>query len=392
MVTIGIDCLIRDESAVTRGGRVGLLANQASINGEFRHSRDLLKGAIGDRLTCLFSPQHGFNGEKQDNMIESDHGLDHVSGLPVYSLYRDTRKPTVEMYRNLDVLVIDLVDVGTRVYTFLYTMAYCLEAAAEQGKKVVVLDRPNPIGGIKVEGNIVDAECRSFVGLYPLPMRHGLTFAELALFINSEYGIGADLEVVKMEGWKRQMLYGDTGLPWMYPSPNMPTPGTALVYPGQVLWEGTNVSEGRGTTRPFELVGAPYWNHDQILEKLLETDLPGCVFQPVVFEPTSGKWAGRACSGFYLHVTDAASFLPYRTSLALLQAVMNLYPDRFAYKQPPYEYEFEKLPMDLILGDRRVRTELEKGTPVVEIEQGWQEELERFNDKRVRYLLYPMTD
>lgn len=394
MVKLGIDCLLEAEpgSIVRKGERVGLLANQASINGEFRHSRDLLKGLLGDRLTCLFSPQHGFNGEKQDNMIESDHCTDSFSGLPVYSLYRDNRKPTAEMYDNLDLLIIDLVDVGTRVYTFLYTMAYCLEAAAEYGKRVVVMDRPNPIGGIKTEGNIVDSEYRSFVGLYPLPMRHGLTFAELALFINSEFGIGADLEVVKMEGWNRQMLYGDTGLPWMYPSPNMPSPKTALVYPGQVLWEGTNVSEGRGTTRPFELVGAPYWDHDQILEKLSETDLPGCVFQPVVFEPTSGKWAGCTCTGFYLHVNDETAFMPYRTSLALLQAVLGLYPGSFDYKQPPYEYEFEKLPMDLILGDRRVRELLEKGTPIREIEQGWQQELLLYEEKRSDYLLYPMTN
>ena len=232
MVKIGVDCLLRDGSAVKKGERVGLLANQASINSEFRHSRDLLKGVLGDRLTCLFSPQHGFNGEKQDNMIESDHGLDSVSGLPVYSLYRDTRKPTAEMYDNIDLLVIDLVDVGTRVYTFLYTVAYCLEAAAEYGRRVVVLDRPNPIGGIKIEGNIVESECRSFVGLYPLPMRHGLTFGELALFINSEFGIGADLEVVKMEGWNRQMHYRDTGLPWMYPSPNMPATRIRTGLPG----------------------------------------------------------------------------------------------------------------------------------------------------------------
>ena len=392
MIRIGIDCLLKDSSIVKKDARVGLLANQASVNREFNHSRDLLKGLIGNQLTCFFSPQHGFNGEKQDNMIESAHYTDPFLGVPVFSLYGETRKPTEEMYDTIDLLIIDLVDVGTRVYTFLYTMAYCLEAAAAFGKKVMVLDRPNPIGGVKIEGNILEPQCTSFVGLYPLPMRHGLTFAELALFINEEFGIHADLEVVKMEGWNRRMLFSDTGLPWMYPSPNMPSPATALVYPGQVIWEGTNVSEGRGTTRPFELVGAPYWNHDRILERLAETELPGCVFQPVVFEPTSGKWAGRACEGFYLHVTDASAFLPYRTSLALLQAVMHLYPQSFAYKEPPYEYEFEKLPMDLILGERSVRKGLEDQEPIVELERNWQENLQHFDEKRRHYFLYPMAN
>jgi uncharacterized protein YbbC (DUF1343 family) len=388
MLTIGLENLLAGSCADLKGKRLGLLSNQASTDRNLVHARVLLQQRFGPLLTCLFSPQHGFFCEKQDNMIESGHEIDRLTGLPLFSLYGESRRPSQAMFDHLDVLLIDLVDVGTRVYTFLYTMAYCLEAAAEYGKRVVVLDRPNPVGGVAVEGNILDPSCASFVGLYPLPMRHGLTFGELALLINREFGIGADLEVVPMQGWKRSMLFRDTGFPWVFPSPNMPTPETALVYPGQVIWEGTNISEGRGTTLPFELVGAPFWEHDPILQALASTDLPGCFLRPLVFEPTSGKWACQACVGFQLHVTDAQTFLPYRTSLALLQAVLQLYPEDFRHKEPPYEYEYERLPMDLILGNQKVRKALEAGQPLAELEDGWRGELEAFAGMRRRYFLY----
>ncbi|MEN8198991.1 MAG: DUF1343 domain-containing protein [Thermodesulfobacteriota bacterium] len=387
MISIGLEKLTGSEPFLS-GKRLGLLCNQASTDCQLRHSRDVLLELYGDQLTCLFSPQHGFFSEKQDNMIESDHARDPVSNLPIFSLYGEGRKPDASMFDHLDVLLIDIVDVGTRVYTFLYTMAYCLEAAAEYNKQVLVLDRPNPVGGTMVEGNILREECSSFVGLYPIPMRHGMTFGELALFINEEFKIGADLTVVPMQGWQPAMLFRDTGFPWVSPSPNMPTPETALVYPGQVIWEGTNCSEGRGTTLPFEFVGAPFWEHEAILEHLRATELPGCFFRPLVFQPTSGKWAEQPCRGFQLHVTDVHTFLPYRTSLALLQAVMQLYPDDFSYKEPPYEYEFERLPMDLILGDRELRRGLEAGTSIAELEESWQSDLALFLEKRNKYLLY----
>jgi uncharacterized protein YbbC (DUF1343 family) len=321
-------------------------------------------------------------------MIESDHCRDKVTGLPIYSLYGELRKPSPEMFHELDVLLIDLVDVGTRVYTFMYTMAYCLMTAAETGKRVIILDRPNPIGGTRIEGNLLAKDCTSFVGLYPLPMRHGLTMGELARLMNSEFGIGAELDVVVAGGWSREMLFRQCGFPWVAPSPNMPTPECALVYPGQVIWEGTNVSEGRGTTQPFEYVGAPYWDHDEILHYLRKTSLPGCHLRPIVFEPTSGKWAGRSCVGFQIHVTDSESFLPYRTSLALYQAAFILYPQQFIYKEPPYEYEYERLPMDLILGDRRLRKRIEAGENIEAIEQDWLPELGEFDNMRKKYLLY----
>jgi len=389
MISLGIDQLLSSPPSWLLGQRLGLLCNQASTDRKFRHSRDLINKYFQGQLTCLFSPQHGFFSEKQDNMIESGHAVDTGTGLPLYSLYSSKRRPSREMFDCIDVLIIDLFDIGTRVYTFLYTMGYCLEAAAEFGKKVLVLDRPNPIGGRQVEGNIIQPECYSFVGLYPIPMRHGLTFGELARLLNNQFNIGADLEIIPMKGWKREMLYNDTGLPWVFPSPNMPSQATALVYPGQVIWEGTNISEGRGTCLPFEVFGAPFFEHDDILAKIEKNaDLPGCYLRPLIFEPTFNKWKGQACKGFQVHVTDPAAFRPYRTSLSLLQAAMLLYPESFAYKQPPYEYEYERLPMDLILGDIQVRLALEQDESIMDIEKSWQHDLDDFAKFRQQVFLY----
>jgi uncharacterized protein YbbC (DUF1343 family) len=292
------------------------------------------------------------------------------------------------MFDHLDVLLIDLPDVGTRVYTFIYTMAYCLEEAARFGKKVVILDRPNPIGGDLVEGNLVEDDCRSFVGLYPIPMRHGLTMGELGHLFNDHFGINADLEVIPMSGWQRGMHFDDTGLPWLFPSPNMPTLETAQVYPGQVLWEGTGVSEGRGTCLPFELFGAPYLDHERFLRAIDRADFAGCLLRPVAFEPTSNKYRGVLCNGFQLQVTDRQVFRPYRTSLSLLRTTLHLYAEKFSYKEPPYEYEYEKLPMDMILGSRTVREALESGKDVAGLEEGWREDLDKFDTLRRYFFLY----
>lgn len=389
MTTLGIEELIAAPPRFLVGKRLALLCNQASTDSHFLHSRDLLRQAFPGQLICLFSPQHGFFSEKQDNMIESGHGRDAATGLPVFSLYGETREPTAAMFEHFDILLIDLQDVGTRVYTFVWTVVHCLRQAAASGKKIVVLDRPNPVGGVLLEGNLLKPGLRSFVGLYEIPMRHGLTMGELAVLCNRELGIHADLEVVRMGDWRREMFFADTGLPWVFPSPNMPTPLTALVYPGQVIWEGTNVSEGRGTTLPFELVGAPFIKPQQVLERLRRTELPGCVLRPLVFEPTSGKWAGHACAGFHIHVTEPRRFRSYRLSLALLEAFLHCYPQDFAWKQPPYEYEYEKLPIDLILGDQAVRQALENGADILELEQSWQEELAAFDERRHAVFLYP---
>ena len=388
MIQVGLEVLLESTEYSFADQKIAYLSNQASTTKELIHGRVALQDKYGSQLTCLFSPQHGFFSEKQDNMVETDHTVDGVTGLPMYSLYGELRKPTPEMFDSFDILLVDLVDVGTRVYTFMYTMAYCMMTAAETGKKVIILDRPNPIGGKQIEGNILQDDCFSFVGLYPIPMRHGLTMGELALLMNNEYEIGAELSVVAVTGLKREDLFRDTGFPWVAPSPNMPTPECALVYPGQVIWEGTNVSEGRGTTLPFEFVGAPFWQHQEILDFVNKTELPGCYLRSIVFEPTSGKWANGPCTGFQIHVTDPACFLPYRTTLALLQAVLILYPESFQYKEPPYEYEYERLPIDLIIGDKNIRMQLEAGEPIEEIEKQWLPGLHEFDILRAKYFLY----
>ncbi|MHB1349234.1 MAG: DUF1343 domain-containing protein [Desulfobulbus sp.] len=384
---IGLEQLAANPPAALKERRLALLCNQASTDRNFRHSRDLVRSAFPGKLVCLFSPQHGFFSEKQDNMIESGHSVDPVSGLPVYSLYAERRRPEPEMFADFDVLLVDLIDVGTRVYTFVWTVVHCLETAAQTGRKVVILDRPNPIGD-QVEGNLLKPAWSSFVGLHPLPMRHGLSLGELALLCNREMGINADLAVIPCEGWQPDRLLTEDLFPWVFPSPNMPSLAAALVYPGQVLWEGTNVSEGRGTTLPFLLCGAPYLRHREVEAYLARTPLPGCVLRPLVFEPTSGKWSGRVCNGFQFHVTDPRTFRPYRTSLALYQALYHLYPGRFAYKEPPYEYEYERLPMDLILGDREVRLALEAGTEIPELECSWREDLAGFAERARGVFLY----
>lgn len=358
--------------------RIGLLCNPASVDSRYIHARERVRRAFPGQLKALYSPQHGFYAERQDNMIESTDRLDRVTGLPVFSLYGETRIPTRAMLEPIDVMLVDLQDAGTRVYTFIYTLSHCMEAARQYGKKIIVLDRPNPLGGLRVEGNPLVSECSSFVGRYPMPMRHGLTIGELAVLFNTRFGIGCDLDVVCMQGWKREMTFSQTGLPWVAPSPNLPTPSSAMVYPGQVIWEGTNISEGRGTTQPFELFGAPFFVPERLMEKIDAPLLTGAVLRPVQFEPTSNKWAGYPCKGYQIHVTDPAVYSPYALSLALYQAVYHTYPDRFAYKQAPYEYEYERLPMDLILGDRRIRSQIEAGTSLADIISGWETPLAEF--------------
>ncbi len=387
-VRTGLENLLTHGHPWIEGARLGLLCNPASVTGGLRHAREAVSERFPGRLRALFSPQHGFFAEKQDNMIESPHTSDPLTGLPVYSLYGETRWPTPAMYDDIDVLLVDLQDVGTRVYTFVYTMAYCMEAARDTNRRVLVLDRPNPVDGIHREGNVLEPEWASFVGRYPLPMRHGLTVAELARLFNRHFAIGSDLDVVAMSGWRRDMEFRDTGLPWVAPSPNLPTPESARVYPGQVLWEGTNLSEGRGTTQPFELFGAPYLGTDAVLEAVGGREQPGVVLRPCTFEPTSGKHAGTPCRGFQLHVTDPDRYRPYRTSLALLQAVLESHPEDFAWKPPPYEYEFEKLPIDLILGSRQVRMRLEAMDSVEALARSWDAPLAEYAAASRGALLY----
>lgn len=387
-IALGLDQLVASPPAGIRNARIGLLCNSASVDSNLVHSRQRLRSAFGNRLKALYSPQHGFFAEKQDNMIESDNRKDPLLDIPVYSLYGQTRIPTEEMFDPIDVLIVDLQDVGTRVYTFIYTLSHCMEAARKFDRKVIIADRPNPIGGNRIEGNCLDPQFSSFVGRYPIPMRHGMTIGELARLFNDAYGINCDLEVIPMRGWDRRMLFADTALVWVAPSPNLPTPVSALVYPGQVIWEGTNISEGRGTTQPFELFGAPFIDPHAIADSLDREDLQGALLRVVEFEPTSNKWQGSICRGFQIHVQDELRYKPYRTSLALLQAVMRCHGELFEWKQPPYEYEYQKLPIDLILGGPTIRERLAEMVPVGELEAEWQDALSEFDRQRRYFLMY----
>jgi uncharacterized protein YbbC (DUF1343 family) len=365
-----------------------VVCNPASVDRDLRHIADRLYTHAGTRLTAIFGPQHGFRSDVQENMIETGHAIDDIRRVPVYSLYSETREPTAEMLRDVDVLVIDLQDVGTRIYTYIHTMANCLIAARKHGRKAIVCDRPNPIGGAAVEGPMLVKGLESFVGLYPIPMRHGMTIGELARLFNDEFGIGADLEVVGMEGWRREMYFDATGVPWVLPSPNIPTLDSAIVYPGTVLFEGTNVSEGRGTTRPFELIGAPWVVGEHFADALNRLELPGVRFRPVAFEPTFHKHAHARCGGCQIHVLDRAAFRPVETGIALLEAFRAAGRDQFAWREPPYEYERTKPPIDILAGTSELRGQIEAGVTARDIADSWQPSVDAFLKIRAGFLLY----
>jgi len=387
-IKLGIESLLEKPPSWLKEKRVGLLVNQASIDSSLRYTHDLIFRLFPKSLKALFGPQHGIFGEKQDNMKESSDLIHPRLKIPVYSLYGKTRTPTRDMLDDIDVLIIDLQDVGTRVYTFISTVALCLRAAFQYGKKIVVLDRPDPIGGSMVEGNLLKDQWRSFVGIYPVPMRHGMTIGEIANYFNNYFGIDCELEVIPIQGWRRKMDFTDTGLIWAPPSPNMPSLETALVYPGQVLLEGTNLSEGRGTTRPLEIFGAPFIDPFLLRETLKSKKLKGVYFREIFFQPTFNKWQGKLCGGLQIHVTNRQSFKPFFTTLTIIQTVISLYPDEFSWIPPPYEYEYEKMPIDLIIGDKDIRKKIEQGDSLEAIEGSFQEELGNFIENSRRYHLY----
>jgi uncharacterized protein YbbC (DUF1343 family) len=368
--------------------RVGIVCNPASIDGELRHIADRLAARGGSRVTAIFGPQHGFRSDVQENMIETGHARDALRRVPVYSLYSETREPTAEMLRDVDVLVVDLQDVGTRIYTYIYTMANCLVAARKQGITVIVCDRPNPIGGDAVEGPMLVRGFESFVGLYPIPMRHGMTIGELARLFNDAFGIGANLEVIPMDGWTRGMYFDATGIPFVLPSPNIPTLDSAIVYPGTVLFEGTNVSEGRGTTKPFELVGAPWVDADRFADGMNALDMPGVRFRPAVIEPTFHKHARTSCGGCQIHVMDRQTFRAVEAGVALIAAFRAADPDRFRWRDPPYEYEHTLLPIDILAGSSDLREQIERGVPARDIARSWTDSVGAFMKTREGYLLY----
>jgi len=385
-VFLGSERLV--ESGQLENQRIGVVSNPASVDRNLRHVVRTLGEAPNVTIGAIFGPQHGFRADVQDNMIETGHAHDPTRSVPVYSLYSETREPTAQMLKGLDALVIDLQDVGSRIYTFIYTMANCLIGAHKHGVKVIVCDRPNPIGGVGVEGPMLVRGFESFVGQYPIPMRHGMTIGELAQFFNAEFGIGADLDVARMEGWRREMYFDATCLPWVMPSPNMPTLDSAVVYPGCVLFEGTNVSEGRGTTRPFELVGAPWALAERFAEGMNRAGLPGVRFRPAVFEPTFQKHSRTACGGCQLHVTDRAAFRSVETGVALIAAFRAADPDRFKWRDPPYEYEAHKMPIDILAGSSELREQIDGGVSAREIARSWEPSVGVFGKTRERFLLY----
>ncbi|MEW6601803.1 MAG: DUF1343 domain-containing protein [Nitrospirota bacterium] len=385
----GLDALEKKWPKRFRVAGVGLLVHPASVNRKLEHASDCLLKSRKLQLKALFGPQHGIRGETQDNMIEWEGFRDRKTGLSVYSLYGQTRKPVPAMLSDIDVMVIDMQDVGSRYYTFIWTMELCMQACAETGKSVVVLDRPNPLGGVHTEGPVLDMNFTSFVGQRPIPVRHGMTMGEIGCFLKNEFYSSLDFHVIPMEGWKRKMWFDETNLPWVLPSPNMPTLDTAIVYPGMCLLEGTNLSEGRGTTRPFEIFGAPFIDPDVLVKKLMSFKLPGVVFRPLYFQPTFQKHAGELCEGAQIHVTGRSKFRPFKTGIAIIKAVHDLYPDHFEWKQPPYEYVTDKLPIDILAGTDRMRSDIETGVSLDRMEEWWKAQSLEFNKKvRRKYLLY----
>jgi uncharacterized protein YbbC (DUF1343 family) len=374
-----------------RGKRIGIISNPASVDHNLQHIVDLALADEKLTVNALFGPQHGFRSDVQDNMIETPHSEYEGGGkrrIPLYSLYSDTREPTDEMLRDVDTLVIDLQDIGTRIYTYMYTMSNAMRAAKRRGVRVIVCDRPNPIGGVEVEGITLEPGNESFVGLFQIPTRHGLTMGELARLFNEEFGIGADLEIVKMEGWRREMYADETGLPWVMPSPNIPTLESAVAFPGTVHLEGTNASEGRGTTRPFELVGAPWIKAEKFAAILNARTLPGVYFRPAVFEPTFQKHARVACGGCQIHVLDRNAFKPVLTGLAIIDEMRAADPSSFKWKQPPYEYEHDKQPIDVIAGAKWFREMIDAGERAENIARRWDRSVEAFRALSKRYRLY----
>ena len=385
-VRLGIDILL--DSNRLRGKRVGVVSNHASVDARFRHVVDRVASADGVTLGVIFGPQHGFRSDVQDNMIETPHAQDAMRRVPLYSLYSETREPTAEMLKDVDVLVVDLQDIGARIYTYIYTMANCLRAGKRHGVPVIVCDRPNPIGGEDVEGAPLVPGFESFVGQFPIPMRHGMTIGELARLFNEAFGIGANLEVVRMEGWTRGAYWDATGLPWVMPSPNIPTLDSAVVYPGTVLFEGTMLSEGRGTTRPFELLGAPWIDAERFAASMNALGLPGVFCRPAVFEPTFQKHAKEPCGGCQLHVLDRDAFRPVLTGVALIDMFRRQNPAKFAWRQPPYEYEHDKMPFDILSGSDQLRRQIESEVPLAEIAETWRDGERAFEKQRSAFLLY----
>jgi uncharacterized protein YbbC (DUF1343 family) len=388
-VRTGIDRLANSQFSSLRGKRVGLLTHAPACDSLLRPTLSLFREGLGDDLKLVFAPEHGFHAHAQDlepvtvatppNLPE----LISLYGNDVSSLF-----PNPSDLRKIDILVVDLVDVGTRYYTFQASMLYCMQVAFAQNLPVLILDRPNPLGCQIVEGPMLQRGWESFVGVHPIPTRHGMTIAELAQLYRGQLGLQGDLQVMACEGYRRNLWHDQTTVPWVMPSPNMPSLDTAIVYPGQCLFEGTNLSEGRGTTRPFEIVGAPWLDADRTAQALNDLRLPGVTFRPVNFRPTFQKWQGQLCGGVQLHVTDRELFQSVRSGLAILQELRNQNPSCFAWRTEIYEFVSDRLAIDLLFGRDRERQAIERQIPWSDIVQQWDAEENDFLATRKPYLIY----
>lgn len=387
---VGLERVAADPSIAKSWGRCGLVCNQASVTKEMIPAWEVFSKVLGDRLTALFGPQHGFYGTKQDNMIETAHEKHESFGVPLFSLYSETREPTQQMLANVDTIVIDLQVVGCRIYTWKATIAGCMRAAKKCNKRVVILDRPNPVGGEVCEGRVLDMDSTSFVGEYPIPMRHGLTAAEAARFFNTL--IGCQLEVVELKSWDPKSFWGDLNRPWVLTSPNLPTVDPVYVYPGTVIFEGTNISEGRGTGLPFQFIGAPYIpntrSYKERVLKILGGVAPGVYLREAQFEPTSQKWAGKTCRGIQIHVTDFRKIRSLDLSIALVRAAIELGDGQFAWKDPPYEYDYQTLPMKLIYGSQKSDQKFMDRNFSLE-DNFWHDGIDSYIEKVSSLLIYP---
>ncbi|CAI2717669.1 exo-beta-N-acetylmuramidase NamZ family protein [Nitrospina watsonii] len=390
-VKTGLDRLLADPFHYLKGKRLGLVANHTSVAADGRYSWLHFQEHADVELTTLLAPEHGLYGVAQD-MEAVNQALEPATGLTTHSLYgKDAQslKPDAALLAGLDTVVFDIQDIGSRYYTFIYTMAFCMEACKEAGVRMLVCDRPNPINGRQVEGNRVGDDCRSFVGEYPILNRHGMTAGELACLFNEQFGIGCDLGVIHMEGWQRDMWYDQTGLTWIAPSPNMPTLSTATVYPGMCLLEATQLSEGRGTTQPFEQCGAPELDAHKLASLLNKKNLPGVQFRPQYFKPGFQKHAGRICAGVFLHVTNRQAFKPLITGIAVLRATSQWFPDVFAWRTQAYEFVRDIPAIDLLYGNAELRERLlSADLSLLDIEQSWEPDTQDFLPLRHDYLMY----
>ncbi len=387
----GLDAIAQSGFESLLGKRIGLVCNQATVDRQGIHILDhllVLHQSNALTLQAVFGPQHGIWGHTQDNMIEWEGYLDPRTEIPFFSLYGQHREPKEEWLRGLDVLVLDLPDIGSRYYTFLWTMALCLKACQAIGLHALILDRPNPIGGTKVEGTVGKIEFKSFVGLYPLPMRHGMTLGEVARYLKQNYFPNVSLEIEQVRSWSRSEEFESSGQIWAMPSPNMPTVDAARVYPGACLLEGTNLSEGRGTTRPFEIVGAPFLDSWKFADALSVMNLEGVIFRPITFQPTFQKHAGEVCGGVFVHVLDREVFEPVITYFALLQIAWKQSAGKMMWNDPPYEYEETLLPFDILAGNDWLRPAIETGIPISEVRERMSSELILFLPNRLSSLVY----